>query len=316
MALKVVIPQDITEAGKNYLKERGYEVVIGTGSNDIEVLKKEVAGADGLLVRTAPYPAEVLAAAKNVKVVGRHGVGVNNIDLKYCREHGIVVTFAPESNGISVAEHTIGMMVAAAHNFARFDKGVREGEWGFRNTYKGLDLQGKTLGLIGTGRIGQKVAHMASAAFGMKVIGYDAYVPADKFPEGIEFRADIDDVFREADFISLHVPATKETTDLICKRTLGLMKKTAIVINCARGEVVDLDALFEALRDGVIFGAALDVFKEEPPEKHPIFGMANVLVTPHSAALTAEAMDRMGLHAAMGIDSVLSGKAPKWPVKL
>ena len=157
---------------------------------------------------------------------------------------------------------------------------------------------------------------MASAAFGMKVIGYDAFVPVDRFPESIEFRADIDDIFREADFISLHVPATKETTDLICKRTLGLMKKTAIVINCARGEVVDLDALYEALRDGVIFGAALDVFKEEPPKKHPIFGMANVLVTPHSAALTAEAMDRMGLHAAMGIDAVLSGKEPKWPVKL
>ena len=145
MAQKVVIPQDITEAGKAYLRERGYEIVIGSGSTDIEVLKKEVADADGLLVRTAPYPAEVLAAAKKVKVVGRHGVGVNNIDLKYCKEHGIVVTFAPESNGISVAEHTIGMMIAAAHNFARFDKGVREGEWGFRNTFKGLDLQCKTL---------------------------------------------------------------------------------------------------------------------------------------------------------------------------
>jgi len=316
MAWKVVIPQDITDIGKDYLRERGYEITVGSGSLDLEVLKREVADADGLLVRTAPYPAEVIAAAPRVKVISRHGVGVNNIDLAYCREHGIVVTFAPEANAGSVAEHTVGMMVAAAHNFARFDRGVREGEWEFRNQYKGRDLDGKTLGLIGVGRIGQKVAHIA-AAFGMKVIGFDAFVPEDRFPAGIGFRPSADAVFAEADFISLHVPATPETANLVCQRTIGLMKSDAIIINCARGGVVNEDDLAEALKSGRIFGAALDVLEDEPPRPdHPLFSLPNVLLTPHSAALTAEAMDRMGLHAAMGIHSVLSGEKPKWPVKL
>jgi D-3-phosphoglycerate dehydrogenase len=150
----------------------------------------------------------------------------------------------------------------------------------------------------------------------MKVIGFDAFVPADRFPEGIEPRTESDDVFREADFLSLHIPGTKDNTDLVCERTLKLMKKDAILVNCARGEVLDMDALAAALQDGTIRAAALDVLKKEPPVHHPLFELENVLLTPHSAALTEEAMDRMSLHAAMGIHAVLSGEAPKWPVKL
>ena len=157
--MKVVIPQDITAAGKEYLLERGYEVVIGSGKIDIESMKEQVAGADGILARTAPYPAEVLeAAGPQLKVIGRHGIGVDNIDVDWCTEHGIYVCFAPTSNAISVAEHTVGMMIAIAHHIAYFDNGVRKGEWEFRNTCRSYDLQGKTLGLVGMGRIGKAVA--------------------------------------------------------------------------------------------------------------------------------------------------------------
>jgi len=313
--MKVVIPQDITDAGKDFLKEKGYEVVIGSGNTDPEVMKKEIADADAILARTAPYPAEVLAAAPKLKVIGRHGIGVDNIDVDWCTQHGVWVCFAPLSNGISVAEHTVGMMLACAHHFSRFDRGVRKGEWGFRNTYKGVDLQGKTLGLVGMGRIGSMVANMCMAAFGMKVIGYDAYLPAERFPAGSTKVETMEEVLKNADFVSLHVPSTPETRGCINKTTIGMMKPTAFLINCARGDVVNVDDLAACLKDGVIAGAGVDVFPAEPPAKDcPLFDVENVIMTPHSAALTNESMDRMGLHAAMGIHSVLSGEKPDWSI--
>jgi D-3-phosphoglycerate dehydrogenase len=313
--MKVVIPQDITAAGKDYLRERGYEVVIGSGSTDLEVMKKEVADADAILARTAPYPAEVLAAAPRLKVIGRHGIGVDNIDVDWCTAHGVWVCFAPTSNAVSVAEHTVGMMLSCAHHFSRFDRGVRKGEWGFRNTYKGVDLQGKTLGLVGMGRIGSMVANMCMAAFGMKVIGYDAYLPAERFPAGSTKVETMEEVLKNADFVSLHVPSTPETRGCINKTTIGMMKPTAFLINCARGDVVNIDDLAACLKAGTIAGAGIDLFPAEPPAKDcPLFGIENVIMTPHSAALTQESMDRMGLHAAMGIHSVLSGEKPEWSV--
>lgn len=313
--MKVVIPQDITAAGKDYLLERGYEVVIGSGNTDLEVMKKEVADADAILARTAPYPAEVLAAATKLQVIGRHGIGVDNIDVDYCTEKGIYVCFAPTSNAISVAEHTVGMIIACAHHFSRFDRGVRVGEWEFRNKFKGCDLQGKTLGLIGMGRIGSMVANMCMAAFGMKVIGYDAYLPADRYPAGSTKVETIEEVLKNADFISLHVPSTPETRGFINKTTLAMMKPSAFLVNCARGDVVNVADLAEALKNGVIAGAGTDVFPSEPPAKDcPLFNVENIIMTPHTAALTQESMDRMGLHAAMGIHSVLSGEKPEWSV--
>ncbi|MGE4352497.1 MAG: hydroxyacid dehydrogenase [Oscillospiraceae bacterium] len=311
--MKVVIPQDITAAGKDYLKERGYEIVIGTGNTDIEAMKAQIAGADAILARTAPYTAEVLAAAPNLKVIGRHGIGVDNIDIDYCTAHGIYVCNAPTSNGISVAEHTVGMILACAHHFSLFDRGVRKGEWGFRNKYRSMDLEGKTLGLVGMGRIGSMVAKMCMAAFDMKVIGYDAYLPAERFPAGSTKVETMEDVLKNADFVSLHVPSTPETRGSINKTTIGMMKPTAYLINCARGEVVNEADLYECLKNGVIAGAGIDVFPTEPPAKNcPLFELDNIIMTPHSAALTQESMDRMGLHAAMGIHDALTGKKPQW----
>lgn len=314
MAYKVVIPQDITDAGKNYLKERGYELVIGDGNTDLEAMKSIVADADAILARTAPYPAEVIAAAPKLKVIGRHGIGVDNIDVDYCTKNGIYVVFAPTSNAVSVVEHTIGFMIALAHHMSYFDREVRKGEWGMRNSMKGFDLDGKTLGVVGLGRIGRQVAEKCIAAFNMKVLGYDAFLPADKYPAGVE-SSSIDEIFATADIVTMHVPSTPETRGMLNAELIGKMKSSALLINCARGDLVVEKDLYEALKNKTIAGAATDVFVSEPPAKDcPLFELDNLIMTPHSAALTQESMDRMGLHAAMGIHSVLSGETPDWPV--
>ena len=315
MAFKVVIPQDITDAGKDFLKERGYEIVIGSGSLDLEVLKAEISDADAILARTAPFPAEVLAAAPKLKVIGRHGVGIDNIDVDYCTKNNILVTNAPQSNANSVAEHTIGFLFALAHNMAYMDKETRRGNWEIRNKVKGTDVAEKTLGLIGLGRIGSMVAQKAVFGAGMNVMAFDAMLPADKYPEHITRVDSIEAVFEQADFVSMHVPATPQTKDMVNTKMLSRMKKSAFLINCARGEVVNEDDLYQALKNGTIRGAALDVLKVEPAAAtHPLFTLDNILVSPHNAALTHESMDRMGLHAAMGIDAVLNGKKPEWAV--
>lgn len=313
MAYKVLIPQDITAAGKDFLIEKGYEIKMGSGAT-VEAIVKDVADCDAILARTAPYPAEVFKAGKKVKVIGRHGIGVDNIDVDYCTANGIYVCFAPQSNANSVAEHTATLILSLAKNLVRVDKAFRAGDFEIRNRLKGMDLEGKTLGLVGLGRIGTMVAKKLANGFGMKVIGYDPYVTKDKVAPEIEL-VGWDEVFKNSDFVSLHLPATKETKGSVAMKEFEMMKDSAFLINCARGEVVNEADLIAALQQKKIAGAGLDVFKEEPtPKDNPLLKMDNVVVTPHNAALTQESMDRMGLHAAMGIDEVLSGKKPTWAV--
>ncbi|MDK2800995.1 MAG: D-3-phosphoglycerate dehydrogenase / 2-oxoglutarate reductase [Clostridiales bacterium] len=314
MSFKVLIPQDITDAGKDFLREHGYEIKMGLGIT-VEQIAKDVEDCDAILARTAPFPAEVIEAGKKLKVIARHGVGVDNIDVKRATELGIWVTNAPESNANSVAEHTIGLIIACARNMVRCDKEFRNGNFEIRNQLKGFDLAGKTLAVVGTGRIGSMVAKKATLGLDMKVIGYDPYVTQDKVIPEIELVNDWEYIFKNADFISLHMPATSKTKGIVGAKEFEMMKSTAYLINAARGEVVDEAALIEALQQNKIAGAGLDVFEQEPPAKdNPLFALDNVILTPHNAALTYEAMDRMGLHAAMGIHDVLSGKKPKWPV--
>lgn len=313
MAFKVLIPQDITNAGKDYLKANGCEVVIGSAS-DVDTMIREVVGCDAILARTASFTKEVFQAEPKVKVIGRHGVGVDNIDVNHCTENGIYVTFAPTSNANSVAEHTIYLMLSCARNASIIDDEFRKGNFDIRNKAKGMDLEGKTLGLIGMGRIGTMVAKKAVFGFGMKVIGFDPYLKPENAPEGVTLVATKEEVFQQADFVSLHTPATPETKKSIGMSLFKLMKKGAFLINASRGEVVNEAELIEALEQGVIRGAGLDVFELEPPAKdNKLLAMRNVIVTPHNAALTQESMDRMGLHAAMGIVDVLNGKVPAWP---
>jgi len=314
MSFKVLIPQDISKIGKDYLLECGYEIKMGKGVS-VEQIVKDVEDCDAILARTALLPAEVLKAGKKLKVVGRHGVGVDNIDLKTAEELGIWVTNAPLSNANSVAEHTIGFIIASARNMVRCDKEFRAGNFEIRNQLNGYDLEGKILGLIGLGRIGTMVAKKASLGLDMKVIGYDPFLAQDKVIPQIELVNDWDYIFKAADFISLHMPATEKTRGIIGMREFELMKPTAYFINCARGEVVNEPDLIEALKTNKIAGAALDVFSAEPlPKDSSLFGLDNLIITPHNAALTKEATMRMALHAAIGINEVLSGKKPSWPV--
>lgn len=314
MAYTVLIPQPIAEEGKDYLLERGYEVKMGSG-HTVDIMKEEVKGCDAILIRTAPLPAEVLQVEKRLKVIGRHGVGVDNIDLVAARELGITVTYAPESNANSVAEQVMGLMVACARSYYLCGQELRKGNFDIRDHNLSVDLEGKIVGIVGLGAIGSRVAHKAHHGFDMKVIAYDPYVNKDKVSVEITLIDSWDDLFQTADFVTLHLPANKETTGCVGKREFAMMKPTAYLINTARGHIVNEVELIKALQDKVIAGAGLDVFEREPPATdNPLFQLDNVFLTPHSAALTTECRIRTAVHAAMGIDDVLSGRTPKWPV--
>ncbi|MCL2094202.1 MAG: hydroxyacid dehydrogenase [Treponema sp.] len=309
---KVLIPQDIAEEGKAYLLERGYEIKMGRGTS-VEQLKEDVRDCEAILARTAQIPREVILEGAKLKVIGRHGVGCENIDVEAATERGIWVTFTPEANAASVAEHTLGMIIALGRSFLQAHTLTREGNWEGRNSLSAMDLEGKTLGLIGAGRIGSRVAQKAHAGLGMKVLFFDPQVKEiPGLPEAL-YAEDPLTIFRESDFVSLHVPVTPETRGAFGKSHFEAMKKGAFFINAARGELVNEGDLFQALKEKRIAGAALDVFEKEPPGKdHPFFTLDNVILSPHSAALTKEALVRMALGAAMGIDEVLSGGRPRW----
>jgi len=311
---KVLIPQDVAPEGKQYLTDRGHEIKMGSGI-DAASISADVADCAAILIRTAKLPAEVFEAAPNLKVISRHGVGYDNIDMEMATKRGVQVTFTPEANSDTVAEYTTGMIVAMTRGFARADRAMRSGEWEHRNKFPGMDVAGKTLGIVGYGKIGKRLARKAIGGLDMTVIAYDPYVDASQMPEGIELTKEWERVFAESDVISLHMPSTPETRGIVGAKEFKMMKVTAYLINAARGEIVDQAALTAALKAGEIAGAALDVFEAEPPDfSDELFTLDNVIATPHNAALTVECMRKMAVHAAMGIDEVLSGKAPTWPV--
>jgi len=314
MAYKVLIPQDVAQPGKDYLRERGYEIKMGSGAT-ADAIAADVADCDAILARTAPFPAKVIEAGKTLKVISRHGVGYDNIDVAKATAVGIWVTFAPESNANTVAEHAIGCILTLARNFIQLDRETRAGNWGIRDQLLGADLSGKVLGIVGLGKIGRRVAKKAAQGLDMKVLGYDPYLKAEQAAEFATLAASFEEVFAGSDFVTVHIPGGASTKGIVNKKLFALMKKTAFFINASRGDVVAEPDLIEALRSGTIAGAAIDVYEKEPPPKdHPLMGMRNVLLTPHNASQTRECMIRMALHAAQGIDEVLSGKRPTWPV--
>ena len=310
----VLIPQDVAEEGKIYLREKGYKIKMGSGIT-LDAIKQDVVDCDAILARTAPFPAEVLETGKKLKVVSRHGVGVDNIDVVKATELGIQVTNARESNSNTVAELALGFIISLGRNLILCDRETRNGNFEIRNQMKGIDLEGKTLGILGMGKIGRLLANKAFFGLSMNIIGYDPYLKADCFPKEVMKVDNWDDIFKLSDFISVHIPSTKETKESIGQREFEMMKSSAFFINAARGDVVNEEDLIEALSSHAIKGAGLDVYKEEPPRKdHPYFSMDSVVLTPHNAALTEECMIRMAVHAAQGIDEVLSGLEPTWPV--
>lgn len=317
MTYKVFIPTDVAEAGKEYLRAHGCEVVMAS-SDDEETVKREIVGFDAILPRIEKVTKGIIdAAGSSLKVIARHGVGVDNVDIEYATSKGIWVTNGPTSNINSVAEAAIMLMLMCSRNTFAVDQEFRNGtgDYSVRYRYNGCELQGKTLGLIGLGKIGTLVAKKAYNGFGMKVMGYDEFLPRDRIEPFIEFAGSAETVLREADYVSIHIPALPSTKNFMGTDRFKMMKKTAFFINCARGEIMDEEALREALTSGQIRGAGLDCFQPEPPApNNSILTMRNVVCTPHNAAHTQEALDRMSLHAAIGIVEVLSGQKPSWPV--
>jgi D-3-phosphoglycerate dehydrogenase len=309
MSKKVLITENIVGPGIEMLKGK-YEVV---WDKDLWSRKEDllctVAEYDALIVRNqTKVTADLLKAATRCIVVGRAGVGVDNIDVEAASDLGIVVAYTPEENAISVAEQVMGLMLCLARRFPAADASVKRGEWN-RMEFMGVELFGKTLGIIGLGRIGARVA-LRAAAFGLRIIGYDPYLTKNHFSvteTHAEF-VDMDTLFKQSDFITIHVPLTPETKHMINKDTVAKMKTTAFLINTSRGSAVNEEALYEALSKGKLAGAALDVREEEPPKESPLHKLDNILLTPHVAAFTREAQDRVVESLSEDVGRVLSGK--------
>lgn len=311
----ILIPEDVDVSGKEFLLSKGYELRVLEDSS-VENICNHISDCSAILARTAPYPKEVFDAAPYLKVLARHGVGCDNIDLSAATAHGVQVCNTPFANANSVAEHTIMLILACVKNLVVSDKELRQGNYGIRNTKPGNDVFGRTLGLIGFGRIGKGVAKKAALGFDMKVLVYGHHITQEELPDYVTIVDVIGDIMKQSDFISLHIPLKEETKNLINSETLSLMKQNAILINTARGGIVNEKDLYKALKEHKIAGAGLDVFEGEPFREtlSELFQLDNVIVTPHNAALTKEAMARMSLDAAIGIDEVLSGNKVSWPV--
>ncbi|WP_404996455.1 hydroxyacid dehydrogenase [Caldifermentibacillus hisashii] len=312
--MKVLIPQDIAQEGKKYLLERGYEIKMGTGTDEATVIE-EGKDADAILLRLSKINRTILASCPKLKIVARHGVGYDNVDTKAAEELGIWVTNTPMSNAKTVAETTMTLILAAAKNIFAVSNKMREGDFFYKNSHKGMDLEGKKLGLIGFGRIGKMVAKLASA-FDMDILVYDPFIHSEVLTEFPNAKIlDRDEVLKQADIVSLHLPSNEQTKNSIGEKEFNVMKESAYFINLARGEIVDEPALIKALQENKIKGAALDVYSQEPlPLDHPLCQLDNVILTPHIASNTEECMARMAVHAAMEIHKVLSGEQPSWPV--
>jgi D-3-phosphoglycerate dehydrogenase / 2-oxoglutarate reductase len=306
--LKVLITEKLADPGVELLKE-DFEVDVLLDLGPGELLER-IGEYDGLIIRSATkVTAEVLERAQNLKAIGRAGIGVDNIDIEAATKRGVLVANAPESNTVAASEHTLGLMLAAARRIPAADSSLREGEWK-RSAFKGVEVSEKTLGLVGLGHVGAIVARGA-AGMGMRVLAYDPYVSEDRMRSMNVDRAEsLDEVFESSDFISLHVPRTPQTAGMVDAGALEKMKPTAYLINVSRGGIVDEMALYNALKDRTIAGAALDVFATEPTTDSPLFSLPNVVVTPHLGASTAEAQDRAGVTAAEQVSIALRGAVP------
>lgn len=312
MPKKVLVTEFIHSAGIELLKTE-CEVVQATDIS-IPALKTAVADVDGVLVRVASMSSEVMAAGPKLKVIGKHGVGTDNIDIPAATERKIVVCNTPEANSEGVAELAITLMLSLSRRLLEADAFVRAGRWSGKDGLMGGELAGKTLSIVGTGRIGTRLAQICRTAFDMHVLAYDPYVNAeDMRGRGITKVDTIDELLPKADFVSVHTPLTPATRHAMGAKQFDLMKRSAFFINAARGPVVDEAALIEALQQGKIAGAGLDVFEQEPPSPdNALLKMENVILLPHLGGASHESMERMATHAAAGILAVLKGERPKY----
>jgi D-3-phosphoglycerate dehydrogenase / 2-oxoglutarate reductase len=295
---KVLISDALSAAAVQIFKDRGIEVDFQPAlGKDKEKLAATVGDFDGLAIRSATkVTAKILEHAKNLKVIGRAGIGVDNVDIPAATARGIIVMNTPFGNSITTAEHAISLMLALARQIPEADASTRAGKWE-KNKFMGVEIFGKTLGVIGCGNIGSIVADRA-LGLKMKVIAYDPFLSADRATDlGVE-KVDLDELFRRADFITLHTPLTEKTRSIVNADAIKTMKKGVRIINCARGGLVDEAALHEALKNGQVAGAAFDVFATEPATENPLFSLPNVVCTPHLGASTSEAQENVALQIA------------------
>jgi D-3-phosphoglycerate dehydrogenase / 2-oxoglutarate reductase len=299
--LKVIVADKISERGVELLRSPGWNVVL----TNKDTLHKEIADADALIVRSATkVTAELLDQSPRLRVVGRAGVGVDNIDLEEATRRGVLVMSTPGGNAVSVAEHTFALLLALARQVPRLDRAIHEGRWE-KSSAAGTEVRGKTLGLIGLGRIGSEVAVRAEA-FDMRVLGYDPYISEAAAREFQVELVPLEKLLADSDFVSLHTALSPATQNLINASTLAQMKKGARLVNAARGELIDEAALASALKSGHLAGAAVDVFVEEPPRNSPLIGLPNFIATPHVAGSTAEAQEEVGTQIAVQVRDYLA----------
>src|SRR3954465_5821961 len=300
---KVLIADALSPRAVDIFRARGVEADVATGL-DPEELRRRIAGYNGLAVRSATkVTSELLAAAAALKVVGRAGIGVDNIDVPAAIERGVVVMNTPYGNAITAAEHTIAMMFALARQIPAADRSTQAGKWE-KSRFMGVELSGKTLGIIGCGNIGAIVADRAQG-LKMRVVAYDPLLSPERAVElGVE-RVSLDELLGRADFITLHTPLIDATRNIIDAKAIAKMKDGVRIINCARGGLVDEKALYEALKSGKVAGAAFDVFVEEPAQNNPLFELPNFIATPHLGASTTEAQENVALQVAEQISAYL-----------
>lgn len=293
--MKVLISDNLAPVGAQILKDAGLEVDVKTGLPP-EELKEIIPQYDGLVIRSATkVTPEIIEAADNLKVVGRAGIGLDNVNVPAASKRGIIVMNAPDGNATTAAEHAIAMMMSLSRNIPQATSSMKDGKWE-KKKFMGRELTGKTLGIVGIGRIGSIVADRAHG-LRMHVIAFDPHMPKEMVEKiGVEL-VSLDELCKRADYISVHVPFTKETKHILSTAQFKLMKKGAMLIDCARGGVVDEEALYQALVDGEIAGAALDVFEKEPATKEncPLLSLDNFICTPHLGASTSEAQENVAV---------------------
>jgi D-3-phosphoglycerate dehydrogenase len=306
---KVLVVQPFHEDGMKLLEARA-DVSVEIVDGALEELANKIADADGVTMRTSSLPAAVIERAERLKVVARHGVGYDNIDVDALTRRGVPLAIAADANATAVAEHTLFFMLALAKQGLRYDRATRAGGWEVRNSLEAVDLLGRRVLVMGFGRIGREVAKRC-AAFGMQVMVYDPYVQANLIEAAGDWRSvpDFQAVLSETDVLTVHLPLGPDSRSLIGAAELAALPGHAFVINAARGGIVDETALHDALVSGKIAGAALDVFDQEPPpEDHPLFALENVILSPHSAGLSKEAAIRMAVSTARNVLAGIDGR--------
>jgi len=303
----IVLSHRLYQPGMDVLEGKADLIIPDNG--DSSVIIEDLKKADGFILRIGKIDRAAIEACPKLKVITRPGVGVDNVDVAAATERGIPVVICPAANSHAVAEHTVALMFACAKNLVESDRETRAGNFAIRNKYAAVELAGRTLAVIGFGNIGKEVAHLA-LALGMRVVAYDPFVTASQAAAlGCSYASDMLEAVSQADIVSLHMPSLSTTRDMVDKKFLGAMKPSAFLVNCARGDIVDEQALLQALKDKRIAAAAVDVLKTEPMDKNgPLMGLPNLIVTPHMAAQTQETTAKTVRMAAEGTLAILAGK--------